>query len=195
MFRCGTATTSSYGEAVATHNQYFRIDEDGFRNDQDITWLVDNFYIRENFMQMYTMKRLDGYWSAASGQQTYYYTDPVCESFRVYDADNNVLHEQTFLTTGEYQDRQQVCINNKNRRIEYWSEVSGVSGYAGFSLPNDNVRVNLAYVFLREDYSKGDNKWYVSVMGTESGNNPKAGEVWSISNFYGIDYDSRTIVK
>ena len=195
MYRCGTATTTSYGTAVATHNQYFRIDESGFRNDQSITWLVDDFHARENFMQMFTMKRLDGYWKSVDGKQTYHYTDPVCESFRVYDGSGNILHEQTFLTTGEYQDRQTVCDNTNNRKIEYWSSVSGVSAYAGFTLPDDNVYVNRGYVFLREDYSKGDNKWYVSIKGKTSRDNPQIGEVWRISNYYGIDYDSRTIVK
>ena len=194
MFRYGTATTSSYGEAVATHNQYFRIDESGFRNDQSLTWLVDTFYVRENFMQMFTMKRLDGYWQKVDGEQTYHYGDVVCESFRVYDGNDNVLWEET-IPDGWFEGREQRCVNTKNRRVEYWSEISGVSGYAGFSLPDDSMRVVNSYVFLRENYSKGDNKWYVSIKARENGDNPQIGDVWTISNYYGIDYDSRTIVK
>ena len=170
--RCNT------DDQVMTHDQKYTINSTGITVLRSVEWLTSDFTLQtsnagaNSYLQLFTMYRnVDG--------------NTVCEKVETFDKYGNSLGSAVIpvSVSNEYQ----TLHNADARSAKYSSATSGISATVGFKVIDDSVATNGAWIKVRDD-SKGDNKWYASFSSVENGNNPKAGEVWTIKAYYTVDY-------
>lgn len=171
--RCNT------DDAVMTHNQHYSITSSGITVRREVEWLVSNFTLQTTdgvgancYLQLFTMYRVvDG--------------KTVCETVETFDANGNRLGTATLSDAVTSETR--VLHSTAAKVAKYSSATSGISGEAGFTVIDNSVAANAAWIKVRED-TVGDNKWYASFSSVDNGTTPVQGEVWKIEAFYHVDY-------
>ena len=161
-------------EQAMEHKQVFTVDGNGISIDRTVTWLVDDFKIASAFPTMLTMRRVVNPNAAA--------LQPVCEIVELYDGNGNQLSRVT--TELSYPDTTTKLPELKNvdtREVRYSSATTGFSAVAGVKDLSDTVIPDNVYVACRT----ADNKFY---FGVNTGKTPAEGEVWSLTQYFHIDY-------
>lgn len=159
-------------EPVVKQEQTFTINRNGIGADRTLTWLVSDFAIDAAYPMMFTLQRVTDSTETA----------PVCEIVDIYDANGNKI--DGMVTNLSYPSQKNFMYHAEGREARYSSATSGISAKAGVKNLS-GVNVKDTYIACRPG---SDNKWYVNMNSAENGANPVAGEVWSLTCYYHIDY-------
>ncbi|MBR4873648.1 MAG: hypothetical protein IKV00_07410, partial [Clostridia bacterium] len=153
------ANPAGDADVVAKHTQVYTIDENGFKVDRSIEWLVDDFTINNAYAIMFTMRRLS-------------FDKAVCETVSICDAAGNVLGSQTISASTDVSSQYSILNNDDTRQVKYTDATSGISATVGFEIGSGAaVKEGKNYIAVRKN-SVGDNKWYVSFNSAENGQTP-----------------------
>ena len=182
---------------VMRHRQYMLLDTNGWRNDQSVEFLTNDFTTRSGvtYLQMCTFNR-QNMSLAQTDDERYNPENYVCDAFNLLDANGNVVWYQdlsTHLTTDGTKhigDDEAGVDTAANRYVEYIGNADdkygrGLYGRVGFVIDDASMKASKVYVMVRE--SQGDNKWYASFTSHNS-NTVFKGEKWNISDYYYFDY-------
>jgi hypothetical protein len=178
------------GNPVMRHRQYMLIDSNGYRNDQSVEFLTNDFVpdAGQTYLQMCTFNRQNFQVAAADrgNPETY-----ICSNFNLLDANGTLLSNHD-LSNHKVSDGTKTLGRDhekETRYVEYLGNPNnagkGLYGRVGFVIDDSSMVPNSATVMVRE--TQGDNKWYASFK-SHNGTTIPVGEKWNISDYYYFDY-------
>ena len=182
--RCDTEETQ-----IMRHRQYMVLDTNGLRNKQTVEFLVGDFVgdRSQTYLQMCTFNRQNFSLSATERVKPENY---LCDAFNMLDANGNVLSSHDVSTHVPEDGTKTMGYSDKNRYVEYLGNNNGLYGLVGFTIDNASMYLRSMGVMVRE--TQGDNKLYASFANHFAASVPKY-EVWSVDDYYYIDYNTANI--
>ena len=186
-------------EDVMLHGQHILLDTNGLRLNQRVEFLCNDFYpsAESTYLQMCTLYRVNT--SLSTTEEKANPANYVCADAALLDANGNVLLTED-LRNDKYSYDPSLGTKNvwvgeseklNSRYIEYYGNNNGLYGKAGFVISDASVKSDSAKLAVRR--GQGDNKWYASFDTLNKTGIPYLGEVWNVSNYYFVDFNTANI--
>ena len=176
--RCNTPL-----ESIISHKQCYTVSGDRLLLSQSVTWIADARPLTAAFMPMLTAQRLDpeDHGRILSDTVAFYGKDG--ETLTVFDT-------SSYGADGGGSQGEMVCKNTPARSVRVYSEKSGFSAEAGYTVRNGSIpdEQQSASLWIRYMKHALDNKVYFDIG---KGTAPKAGTVWESDVYYRVSYQPK----
>ena len=176
--RCNTPL-----ESIISHKQCYTVSGDRLLLSQSVTWIADARPLTAAFMPMLTAQRLDPEDHGRILTDTVAFYGKDGETLTVFDT-------SSYGADGGGSQGDMVCKNTPARSVRVFSEKSGFSAEAGYTVRNGSIPDGQQSASLWIRYMKHalDNKVYFDIG---KGTAPKAGTVWESDVYYRVSYQPK----